>query len=194
MEQEQVQISAFKAARLDAIEKYIAMEHNYIAIISILLKIQHEQAISIASGMLNSRSRLVLVEELIEQSVSEALPFWKGTRERIENLDAMRNKIVHWVEVYQDGPRDQAGKMPSPVVSKLMPWKTFVGRDKSALDIHALRDFSNRAQYTNQLLANLAGYVLYSPEMKLKFRNIFTKKPDKNTLNQLNDLIEKSAT
>ncbi|CDN48736.1 hypothetical protein [Neorhizobium galegae] len=193
MEQEQVQIPAFKAARLDAIENYIAMEHNYIAIISILLKIPHEQAISIASGMLNSKSRLVLVGDLIQPLATEAMPFWQEVRERIERLDIMRNKIVHWIEVYQEGPRDDTGKVISPTVSKLVPWKTFVGTDKSALDIHALREFSARVKYTNQLLAHLAAYFLYSPEMKLTFRSIFVKKPDDNTLNQLFALIEKAA-
>ncbi|ABS64433.1 hypothetical protein Plav_2826 [Parvibaculum lavamentivorans DS-1] len=184
-----VEIPALAAERIKAIESYTQLEYALSMLIATTLNIDHRQAFTIISRMVNARSRCALVSDMIALSdIAECRPFWRGIEKIITEIDGVRNKIVHWIQASTNGPLDSDGKQ-TVASYYLMPWKTFNSAGSDKLTIEDIREYCVKVGTASNWVSMLSGYALANSEIRAAERAVFTKAPTPESSEELQKII-----
>lgn len=178
-----VQVTAFDAARIRAIDAYGTLEFHLVLLLSVLLNTELSRASVILTSVVNSRSRnRILTEFLKIEHGTTYLPFWRQIDKNIRTLDQIRNNIVHWTAVMDMG--DIPSTKNQEIITLQHPRK-LIGQDseREKLSLKDLQDFIQNCNKTSSHI--LAFYFLfrdYATSSEAS-RDIFRQPPGDQTLN-----------
>lgn len=98
-----VEVTAFDAARINAIDYYAMLEAMIAGLLCPLLGVT-SQAYTIFFRIANTRSRYSIIDALLRDAKQrEARKFWQSIEKELVRLDGIRNSIVHWAAVVDLG-------------------------------------------------------------------------------------------
>jgi hypothetical protein len=184
---ERVEVPAFDAARIRALNNYAAIEVSLGMLLSAIIGVKPPIGLTIIFRIANTRSRYAIISDLIARSANaECRPFWNGAESRLGALDSIRNQIVHWVSVFDHG--NIGGSDPTAPEDKriAMTPGARMGQALSAeneLTITKLERFSTDASSIRWPLVMFSSYLggHFSEPERASLRQIFLKPLDDQT-------------
>lgn len=146
-----------KIVRADALQAYATVEQSLCVLLSILLRIPIEQAGTIFFRMVNARSRIAVLQDLLKDVHEDKFkPFWTPTSKRLVFLDGERNKIVHWhMGVFYQGT-DAVAHLAKPT-----GW--FPTDDDSRMFVEEIETFSLECEFWANALASFGADLRPKP-------------------------------
>jgi hypothetical protein len=150
-EEYQASLVTLLARRAQAIDAYAAVESELKNLLTGLIDINHKQAAIIFYRMMNSRARNAMFQDLIAIRYPEFFkPYWASMLKFITDLDAKRNRIVHWHiggrQTFDDGKEFKTRIEPAmlnPTNENFFP----IDDEAPNVDAIDLLDFIRRAYF-----------------------------------------------
>lgn len=99
-----VEVSAFDAARIEAMDAYAALEQSIATLLAFVLDTRLDRANILFYRIVNTRSRCAIIADLLK--VADAAEFvkpWGKIEKQIRALDNRRNNLVHWTSLSHHG-------------------------------------------------------------------------------------------
>lgn len=138
-----VEVAAFDAARLRAIDQYALLEARLAWLLSIVLGVDIGKANVVFYRVVNARSRMGIISDLLAKSpFAETKPYWRSVEKAVIRIDGLRNRIIHYVSVYDHGTT--GGTTPGTPKRTLLPGADF--STESQLTLEDLQSFKADVQ------------------------------------------------
>ena len=186
-----IEVAAFDAARIKAIDNYALLEAMLASILSDVLDVNISKALIIFYRVVNTRSRMGIISDLLAKSPhAETRPFWRSVEKEIVRIDGVRNQIIHWISVYDHGSIG-GPDTPQPKIT-LRPGQL----TDNELTLADLTKFTNDVQ---ALVRELTYYGIYltsqkfSPDERAALQQIFQRPRDDQTRPALETVLFSKA-
>jgi hypothetical protein len=172
---EKVEVTAFDAARLKAIESYALLEHQLAGLLLPLLGVKKE-AYTIFFRITNTRSRYSIITALLRDlDDKEARKFWKSIEKALTKIDGIRNNIIHWLAIVDIGEVGGPNNRPQPPKKSLRPGHSF-GPDVK-LTIDDLQKFKADADDLTVIVTFFGQYLggHIEPQIREAWKKVFVQ-------------------
>lgn len=173
--------------RAEALQSYAGLEYALAMALHLLMKCDAHIALTMIQRMSNTRSRYMLIADLIDQSDLRPIKkFWAGLERRLNRLDGIRNNIVHWNYVY----REEKGE----ATHLLMSWKALHGGGASEpLEAGDLEEFVRDVNETSSLISLYFSYLMSDQTTRAALHDIFLQPVTDQTLEALTKTVHSLA-
>ena len=136
-------------ARAGAIQAYASVESSISMLFATLLGTDFETAGIVFFRIVNTRARVVILEDLLEKRHKDRYAtYWNSMVKLIRSLDAKRNEIVHWHlahNLHIEGDRPTAH-------FTLIPPNFWTKTDVKTLTPNDLIEFSRKCDFVSRSL------------------------------------------
>jgi hypothetical protein len=191
---ETVEMTAFDANRLRAIEKYALLELNLVGLVEFLLGIDFNNAVAIFYRMTNTRSRYALIDDLLSQSRHRDFrKFWRSFERKQGQIDQTRNGIVHWISIaHHENPNighvgGSAGGDGELTDKYLIPGQRFGKPFDTKITLDDMKEFQDEVGTQTFLLGYFISTVkgTLPPSQRDALREIYLRPINDQTLGDL---------
>lgn len=122
---EKVEMTAFDAARIKAIDHHALLEHSIAGLLCPLLGVK-KQAFTVFFRISNTRARYSIIDALLRDAKqTEARKFWQSIEKELTKIDGTRNNIVHWTAIVDLGVVGGPDHLKQAAQKYLRPGHTF---------------------------------------------------------------------
>lgn len=190
-----VQVTAFDAARVEAIEAYASLEASLAALLTNLLGVSAQKAEIIFYRVINARSRCAILADLLKTKHGAAYtPFWRALEGQIKYLDGQRNQIIHWAGITHHrkpnetntlSPRDKTLVNPRRTIENIMSESDQL----TLIDIHNFSRSASKCGHSVMMFNLALHHLEHAPE---SLNEILQRPPDDQSLVDLRRILSET--